>query len=543
LTRAPLLVLAIAALLLLAPSSLGQVEVGSEVGAQAGAKAGADGPSYYAGLTRGQVYLDPVVAAKFEVILEQIVILVAEREHYLAVGEELRSLGLAHRGYDELGMFALLLPRDLLRDVQGVPGLLAIYHNERMEPQLDRSTDYTAAKIVWNTYSARGRGVTIMIVDSGVDGTHPDVRLNENLIQNVLPVVQASGLIGGEPLEGQPLTDLDGHGTHVASIAAGTGRASEGGRYKGVAPEAKLVGFAAGRIDPETRKVAFDSQTVLEAFNYAIAKQKTYGIRIVSNSWGANGDFDPRSPVNIATLLMYKAGLVIVFAAGNEGVQGPHSLNKYSVAPWVLSVGAGDYLNKVASFSSRGTDPKDRGLAYDHPDVLAPGVAVTAAKSTADVGGSVTNPYTTKSGTSIAAPHVSGIAALILEGNPDLSPDEVMDIIVSTSTPVTGYEVWESGRGYVHALNSYKTAVKAVGRLDEFLGGKVKYAGAESGDPKFARDPVTVGYGAGAAERLASGSQSLSEFGADLIGTPHGWAFLAGLLLLTPLSFRRRRPE
>lgn len=517
------------------------MSVGTGAGSVAGANSDSDGTHAYAGLTQGTVYVDPVVVERFEVDLTQIVILVIDPALYDQASAALTQSALPFHRFDKLNMVSVLLPRDKLPDLQSIPGVLVVYHNERMELQLDRAADYTASTVVWKTYGVKGKGTTIMIVDSGVDGTHPDVRLGQNLIQNVKPIVSGGGILGAQSAENQPLTDFDGHGTHVASIAGGRGQAAEIGKYRGIAYESELVGFAAGLEDPVTGEVSFESQTVLEAFNYAIANQRRYDIRVVSNSWGANGEFDPRSPINIASLLMYKQGLVVIFAAGNEGENGEHTLNKYSVAPWVLNVAAGDYLNKLARFSSRGSDPTVRQQPYDHPDIMAPGVAITAAKATTETDGGLSNPYTTKSGTSMAAPHVAGIAALLIQANPDLSPDEVMDILVSTSTPVTGYEVWESGHGYVHALNAYRTAVKAPGTMDSFLAGKVKYAGAESGDPKFAKDPVSVGYGSGAASQLASGSQSIDEFTGDLVGTAHGWVFLAGLLVLTPLSFRLRR--
>ncbi|HEX9816287.1 MAG TPA: S8 family serine peptidase, partial [Candidatus Thermoplasmatota archaeon] len=475
--RRILAVLLALAVVLTPTSVLGQVKVGSGAGGAAGAGADPDGAYAYAGLTEAGIFVDPVVFERFEVALTQIVIFVIEPGAYDEATAALTSLALPFHRYDELHMVSVLLPKDRLEDLSGIPGLLIIYHNERMELQLDTSAAYTGASVVWKTYGVRGKGSTIMIIDSGVDGTHPDVRLGQNLVQNVKPVLSGGGLLSAQSAENQPLTDFDGHGTHVASIAGGRGAAGSIGQYRGIAHEADLVGFAAGIEDPATGEVAFESQTVLEAFNYAIANQKKYGIRIVSNSWGADGEFDPRSPINIASLLMYKEGLVVVFAAGNEGENGEHTLNKYSVAPWVLGVAAGDYLNKLARFSSRGSDPSVRQQPYDHPDIMAPGVAITAAKATTETDGGAANPYTTKSGTSMAAPHVSGIAALLIQANPDLSPDEVMDILVSTSTPVTGYEVWESGQGYVHALNAYRTAVQAPGTLDSFLTGKVKYAG------------------------------------------------------------------
>lgn len=539
------LVLALAAALL-ASSSVAQVSLSGETGAGGSARSDENGVDASAGMHPTKVYVDPMVVKAFEVVLNQICILVLDPALEAQVYARLASLGVEFHAYDALHMASVLLPRDRLPDVLQIPGVLTVYRNEHMGLYLAQSAEYTGAKVVWKTYGARGQGTTIMIVDSGVDGNHPDTRLNENLIQNVRTTTTANGLIRAGNLENTAITDFDGHGTHVASIAGGTAKsAQEPGKYLGLANAAKLVGFAAGIRDPTTGDVSFESQTVLEAFNYALNNQRRYNISVVSNSWGANGDFETQSPINKATLSLYQRGMLVTFAAGNEGDEGDHTLNKYSVAPWVLSVAAGDYLNQVARFSSRGTDPADSGLPYDHPDVTAPGVAITAARATADSDGTVgllgatspTGGYTTKSGTSMATPHVSGIAAMLLGARPDLSPDDVMDILTATATPMPSHDVWDSGAGYVNALKAYQLAQKAVGHREEFLAGKVKYAGADSGDPELARDAVSVGYGAGAAVQLASGDQSLNQFAQNLLTTVQGIVFLVGTVVLTFVAF------
>jgi serine protease AprX len=540
-------------LIFLATSSVAQVKIDGSTGAASRVAADENGVDAHAGLTPSGVYVDPMVVEAFEVQLTQICILVLDPDLEKAAHEALQRLSIPFHSFDALHMVSVLLPKDQLDDVVGIPGLLTLYRNEKMGLYLAASADYTGAKVVWNTYGARGAATTIMIVDSGVDGNHPDTKLNENLIQNVKTTTTANGLIRAGNLENAAITDFDGHGTHVASIAGGTAKSpEERGKYLGIANQAKLVGFAAGIRDPATDEVSFESQTVLEAFNYALANQRKYNISVVSNSWGANGDFEKQSPINKATLSMYQKGMVVVFAAGNEGDQGEHTLNKYSVAPWVLAVAAGDYLNQVAKFSSRGTDPLVRGLPFDHPDVTAPGVGITAAKATADAAGGLTGAavssggYTTKSGTSMATPHVSGIAAILLGKRPDLSPDDVMDILTATATPMPDTEIWDSGAGYVNALKAYQLALKATGHRAEFMAGKVKYAGPDSGDAAFARDPVSVGFGAGAAVQLASGDQSIDEFATGLVGTIQGIVFLVGATSLSVLAFgfgRGRRIE
>lgn len=497
-------------------------------------------------------YVDPILLESFDRNDRQVAILVVAVGTFSNVRQDLERLGVEYRIYDQLHMFAVVLTREQLQAVRRIDGVEIVYRNEFMEPYLDKAAPYTGATVVWNTYKVRGRGVTVFVVDTGVDGTHPDVRYRENLIENVVATRQSNQLVGGSR-EGVPATDADGHGTHVASIVGGTAKGgvdgSDAGRYRGIAPEAKLVGYQAGIQDPQSGEVSFESTTVLEAFNYALAKRGIFNLSIVTNSWGANGEFEPSSPINVATLELYRAGLLVLFAAGNEGAQGEHTLNRYSVAPWVLGVGAGDYFNAVARFSSRGSDPGESGLPYDHPDVIAPGVGITAAKAATTQPFGAVDPlrsstgaaYGTKSGTSMATPHVAGIASLLLSANPDLSPDDLMDVLTATTTPVPSSPVWRSGAGYVNAIAAYRLAVETEGSRDAFLDGAVKYAGPMSGDPKYATDAVTGGYGSRLERRLVSGDQSLEDFTRGLTGTLQGWIFLVGMVLLTFLAYQLRR--
>lgn len=454
----------------------------------------------------------------------QILILVLDPTLESTVLQSLARLQVEHRFFDQLHMVAILADEPTLAAIQTIPGVVSVHANERMKALLDRSTAYVGARVVWNTYGLSGKGVTILVMDSGIDGTHPDLPYGSKVIENVVPKRQASGLVGGSK-EGVVSSDPDGHGTHVAAIAAGSGKHE--GKFRGIAYNARLVGYQAGLID-EAGEVTFESVTVLEGFNWALANRAKHGITVVSNSWGANGEFDPRSPVNLATFNLYKAGILVVFAAGNEGDRGEHTLNKYSVAPWVLSVTAGDYLNNIPAFSSSGTDPALSGKAYDHPDLVAPGVGITSARAGPYEERPLGRLYGQKSGSSMSAPHVAGVVALLLEANPRLSPDDLMDILTATATPLPDYEVWEGGAGYVNALKAYQLALREPGHRAEFLSGKVKYGGPASGDPEYARDAVSVGYLKGAAYRLRSPDQSIGSFTLMLVSTPHGLTFMIG---------------
>src|SRR5204863_357871 len=176
-----------------------------------------------------------------------------------------------------------------------------------------------------------------------------------------------------------------GHGTHVAGITAGLGTAS-GGYYTGVAPGAQLVGIGTGDI--------LFIFWALAGFDYILDHQRDYNIKVVNNSWGTSGAFDPKDPISKASKSVHDHGITVVFAAGNDGPD-QNTLNPYSVAPWVIGVAAGcklvspDPTNSaihcddptgqnrapiLADFSSRGKP----GDPLYHPDITAPGVHIVS---------------------------------------------------------------------------------------------------------------------------------------------------------------------
>jgi len=329
-----------------------------------------------------------------------------------------------------------------------------------------------------------GRGVTVVVNDSGIDATHEDLKLGENVVENVLAPqnilaelasIAAPGIVPMTYLEGQPNTDLgSGHGTHCAGTIGGTGERSNG-EFRGVAPGAKMVGYGSGGVI-----------LILDAvggLDYAATHQFTFDspIRVTSNSWGSSGSFDPLNPVNVATYELYKRGIVSVFAAGNDG-PGEDTHNPYAQAPWVISVGAGEKDAVLTSFSSRGkrgesgtfTMPDGRSWTYfNEPTIVATGVDIVSTRAltgalpplAAEQDAANLTPahlpfYTHMSGTSMATPHVAGVVALMFEANPNLTPDQVRDIIERTATNMTGRLPWEAGAGHI---NAYAATVEAAG--------------------------------------------------------------------------------
>src|SRR2546426_6022476 len=290
-----------------------------------------------------------------------------------------------------------------------------------------------------------GAGVTIAVLDTGVDATHPDLPFGSKVVGNVRLGTALGGGIGFTyPLnvEGLPDTDLVlGHGTFVASVAAGSGVAS-GGSYRGVAAGASILGLSAGDLF---------IVNVLEGFDYILQNAARYGVRVVNCSWGTQGFFDPDDPVNIATRQLHDSGITVVFAAGNQGPS-PDTLNPYAVAPWVIGVGSSRKDARLSRFSSRGIFEE---LLY-HPTLIAPGESITAASPLLLNAG---NYYATESGTSFAAPHVAGVVALMLQERPGLQPVDIKRLLQATATPILERDRSEVGAGLLDAWAAITSAV------------------------------------------------------------------------------------
>jgi serine protease AprX len=381
-----------------------------------------------------------------------------------------QATGVEMRPFSVLPMVGVRGTASQIFGLFGLPGLTSIYYNGQLQYFLNQSVPLIGADRVPTELGIMGRGVGVAVIDSGIDGTHLDLRFGRKVIQNVKV---APDLFGAGPIVVENLANTDttsGHGTHVASTAAGTG-AALAGKYRGVAIGANLVGVGAGE--------ALFVLTALESFDWVLANRSTYGIRVISNSWGTSGSFSPNDPINVASRMARDAGLVVVFAAGNSG-PGANTLNPYCVAPWVICVAAGLKDGRtLADFSSRGIP----GDPIYRPTITAPGVNIVAARATTgivmdtffavdliDIGTDAVY-YLAASGTSMATPHVSGTVALMLEANPALTPDQIKSTLAASATPMAGYEGYQVGAGYLNAyqavtmvrtLTSSKGAVTAT---------------------------------------------------------------------------------
>jgi serine protease AprX len=428
-----------------------------------------------------------------------------------AISNAMLDLGAGVVQFKHLELVAGVATPQQISAIAALPGIQSVYLNRQLQyyghggggglyaVMLHESVPTIRADAV-HAMGITGKGMGIAILDSGIDGLYnPDLVYPTHTVQNIKVIFNLSDVVTFKGQAPKPLKQgLDifaenlpnsetsvGHGTHVAGITAALGTASTG-YYKGVAPGAQLVGIGTGDV----LFIFF----ALAGFDYILEHQQDYNIKVVNNSWGTSGAFDPKDPINKASKKAHDRGITIVFAAGNDGPD-QNTLNPYSVAPWVIGVAAGcklvspDPTNSavhcadqtgqnraaiLADFSSRGI-PGDK---LYHPDITAPGVHIVSTRAST---GTVLNAldanhdfdltstcaislaneayYTCASGTSMATPHVVGVVALMQEAaGGTLSPDKVASTIVQTARPLPSFALWEVGSGYLDAL----AAVQAV---------------------------------------------------------------------------------
>lgn len=297
---------------------------------------------------------------------------------------------------------------------------------------LDHSAVQIGAPAAWQA-GLTGAGVRVAIIDSGIDGNHPDLTGK----------VAASANFTNEPPG-----DLFGHGTHVASIVAGSGAAS-GGKFRGIAPDARLLDAKVCTADgcPE--------DAILAGMQWAAATQHA----AVANMSLGGPDTPGVDPVEQAVnTLSAQYGTLFVIAAGNSG-PGEDTIESPGSADRALTVGAVDREDVVADFSSRGPRTGDAGLK---PDIVAPGVDIVAARGDdTELGEVVDRQYVRLSGTSMATPHVAGAAAIVLQQHPDWSNEQVKAVLMGSAKTLDGVSVLDQGAGRTDIAKAISQTVTA----------------------------------------------------------------------------------
>ena len=343
------------------------------------------------------------------------------------------------------------LPNTVLRKLADHKAIKAMHHDRKTGGEMNRAAVVSGARAVQETYGLDGAGIGIAVVDSGITGLHQDltyVGANAAVKRvNGQRVVKFVDFVNGRTAA----YDDNGHGSHVAGIIAGNGLLTLGARA-GVAPAAHLVGLKV--LDERGGGYISD---VIAALDWIVVNRTAYNIRVVNVSVGAAvTESYMTDPLTLAAKRVVDQGVVVVTAAGNLGKNPVTGKTMYGAitapgnAPWVLTVGAYSHEgsvnrndDKMAGYSSRGPTAVDFGAK---PDVVAPGTGIVSlavpgslmytTKSSFLLKGSLlslTKPYLSLTGTSMASPVVAGSVALMLQANPNLTPNLVKAIIQYTA--------------------------------------------------------------------------------------------------------------
>jgi subtilisin family serine protease len=296
---------------------------------------------------------------------------------------------------------------------------------------LNVSVPKIGAPKVWEA-GFKGQGIKIGIVDTGIDETHPDF---------------AGRIVASKSFVGGSAKDDNGHGTHVASIAAGSG-AKSNGKYIGVAPEASLYIAKVLRADGSG-----SMSGVMAGIEWAVLDQK---VQVINLSLGSDVSCDGTDALStLCDEAVQQSGVVLCVAAGNAGPRS-QTVGSPGCARFVITVGAVDDNDKIARFSSRGPTADGRVK----PDIVYPGVGITAAQAAGTQLGPVAEEgYITLDGTSMATPHATGVSALMLQANSELTAGQVKTQMLAAAVNL-GALPNEQGVGRGDAYQAY---LKAIG--------------------------------------------------------------------------------
>jgi serine protease AprX len=374
--------------------------------------------------------------------------------------------GVRGRSLSTINGTAIRLPNRAIAALASHPRVKYLSPDRVVLGAMERTGANVGATAARQDFGYDGAGIGVAVIDSGA-AWHDDLSANGGPQR----VVHFVDYVNGHK---NPYDD-HGHGTHVAGIIAGNGFDSAGAR-SGIAPAASLIvlkvlnKFGRGRVSD-----------VIAALDYVIAVRSRYNIRVVNLSVAApileSYDLDP---LTVAARRAVEAGLVVVAAAGNKGEAGTGRVQYGGItapgnAPWVVTVGATSHAgtidradDSIARFSSRGPTAVD---FLAKPDIVAPGVGI---ESLSAPGGRLYNilapfllagtvpsvflPYLSLTGTSMAAPVVTGTVALMLQANPSLTPNAVKAILQYTAQNSLVYNTLTEGSGLLNARGAVQLA-------------------------------------------------------------------------------------
>ena len=305
------------------------------------------------------------------------------------------------------------------------PNVESVWYDSPVHIMLDVSVPLIGAPQQWQN-GITGKGVTICIVDTGIDLVHPDF---------------AGRIADTHDFTSEGVTDLHGHGTHCAGIAAGAGAASNG-KYKGVAPEATLI---VAKVLASNGSGS--TSDVMAGVEWAVQ----HAAHVISLSLGSDGACDGSDALSQTCDAAMQKGHVVCVAAGNAG-PGAGTVGSPGCAHDAITIGATDDSDVIAPFSSRGPTADGR----TKPDVCFPGTRITSARAKGTSMGHVVDDfYTSASGTSMATPHASGTCALLRQAHPAATPAQIKTALMHSAKNIgQDANTMGAGRADVPAANA-----------------------------------------------------------------------------------------
>ncbi len=379
--------------------------------------------------------------------------------------------------FDKIGVVVAVGTKQQIEKVRGAAGITYVEGNQPLTYFQETSNQATRGDEAYRTLTGAngtalsGEGVSVGVIDSGVDPTHPYLEkavaasyksLCEPLTESLCQVVKVPNAVDTDTLS------AGGHGTHVAGIVAGAPTTlSDGGRLHGAAPGAKVISISTGAgilIVGADASLNWVLENHAQPCGAGVSAAECPPIKVTNNSYGPSGggEFDPQSATVKLQRALAAEGVVTVWANGNDGGDGSESLSNppgQDPTGGVISVASyddqdtGTRSGTVSDFSSRGK----QGALSTYPDISAPGEDITSScrlylaicstgldprngPGPLDIG-----TFNTISGTSMAAPHIAGIVAQLFQANPAASPAQVEDALKRTAHKFTDGAAYESG--------------------------------------------------------------------------------------------------
>lgn len=409
--------------------------------------------------------------------------------------------GRSKKSFSKMGMISAELPLSKIRQLSEDENIEYISPDRPIKSSYSHYYETTGARDGYSEISGLnvdGTGIGVAVLDSGIDTSH-------NLIKSG---TGHPGVVYSKSFTGASATvDSYGHGTHVASLLSGSQSFKSNG-YGGIAPGVSLINLAV--LDSNGQGA---SSNVIAALDWSVANKTNYNIRIITMSLGtAPKDSYKNDPLCQAARRAFNAGIVVVASAGNygkdnEGRKVYGGINSPGIEPSVITVGAANSLGSdyrsddtLTTYSSRGPTRGYKVVnnqkVYDNlikPDLVAPGNKLVAAASTNAAGNpnsiinqnpslyanySGTDQLMYMSGSSMSTPLVTGATAMMLQANPNLTPNLVKAVLMFTAQQLQGYNSLEQGAGLLNVEGAIKMTKYIKSNVSSLSNGNAMLTGS-----------------------------------------------------------------